>query len=100
MLQAAMQYLRERELDKLIIIALKQPVLGVCLGLQLLCNHSEEGNTKCLGIFDTDVKLFPSSGLKVPQMGWNNIYNYNSPLFDGFGKRCFCIFCTQLLCCT
>ena len=89
--QAAMNYLRERELDKL-IVSLKQPVLGVCLGLQLLCNHSEEGDTKCLGIFDTDVKLFPSNGLKVPQMGWNNIYNYNSPLFDGLEKDAFVYF--------
>jgi len=88
---AAMQYLRERELDKL-IISLKQPVLGICLGLQLLCNHSEEGDTKCLGVFDTEVKLFPSAGQKVPQIGWNNIYNYNSVLFDGLPKDAYVYF--------
>jgi imidazole glycerol-phosphate synthase subunit HisH len=87
----AMQYLRERELDKT-IVSLKQPVLGVCLGQQLLCNHSEEGDTKCLGVFDTEIKLFPSAGLKVPQMGWNNIYNYNSVLFDGLPKDAFVYF--------
>lgn len=85
---AAMQYLRERELDKL-IISLQQPVLGICLGLQLLCKHSQEGDTTCLGIFDTDVKLFESTGLKVPQMGWNNIYNLRSVLFDGLAEESF-----------
>ena len=88
---AAMQYLREHELDKL-IISLKQPVLGICLGLQLLCNHSEEGGTRCLGVFDTEVKLFPSSGQKVPQIGWNNIYNYNSVLFEGLHKEAYVYF--------
>jgi imidazole glycerol-phosphate synthase subunit HisH len=87
----AMQYVRERGLDKT-IVSLKQPVLGVCLGLQLMCNHSEEGDTKCLGIFDTEVKLFPPKGLKVPQMGWNNIYNYNSVLFDGLPKDAYVYF--------
>lgn len=87
----AMQYLRERGLDKL-IISLQQPVLGICLGLQLMCKHSEEGDTKCLGIFDEDVRLFvPPVGTegqtgrfpKVPHIGWNSIYNYKSVLFDG-----------------
>ena len=87
----AMQYLRQRGLDKL-ITSLQQPVLGICLGQQLMCRHSEEGDTKCLGIFDEDVKLFlPPVGaegqtgrvLKVPQIGWNSIYNYKSVLFDG-----------------
>jgi imidazole glycerol-phosphate synthase subunit HisH len=87
----AMQYLIERGLDKT-IVSLKQPVLGVCLGQQLMCNHSEEGDTKCLGIFDTEVKLFPSTGLKVPQIGWNNIYNYNSVLFDGLPKDAYVYF--------
>lgn len=85
---AAMQYLRERELDKL-IISLQQPVLGICLGLQLLCKHSQEGDTTCLGIFDTDVKLFESADLKVPQMGWNNIYNLRSVLFEGLAEESF-----------
>lgn len=86
--QSAMQYLREKELDKL-IISLQQPVLGICLGLQLMCQHSEEGDTKCLGIFDTTVKLFSSTKLKVPQIGWNNIYDYKSVLFDGLEDQAF-----------
>lgn len=82
----AMQYLKERNLDQL-IVSLQQPVLGICLGLQLMCKHSEEGNTNCLGIFDEAVKLFVPSPenekLKVPQVGWNSIYNFRSVLFDG-----------------
>jgi len=85
---AAMAYLRERDLDKL-IVSLQQPVLGICLGLQLLCNHSEEGDTKCMGIFDTDVKLFESGALKIPQIGWNNIYGYQSVLFNGLVENAF-----------
>jgi imidazole glycerol-phosphate synthase subunit HisH len=85
---AAMQYLRERELDK-VIVSLQQPVLGICLGLQLMCKHSEEGDTDCLGIFDTAVKLFASTGLKVPQMGWNNIYDLKSGLFEGLAEESF-----------
>ena len=85
---AAMQYLRERELDK-IIVALKQPVLGICLGMQLLCNHSEEGDTECLGIFDTNIRLFESSKLKVPQIGWNSLYDYQSVLFERLTKEAF-----------
>ena len=87
----AMQYLRERELDKL-IVSLTQPVLGICLGLQLMCKHSEEGDTECLGIFDEEVKLFPTSGngnLKIPQIGWNNIYDYKSVLFNGLPDNAF-----------
>ena len=86
--QSAMQYLREKELDKL-IISLQQPVLGICLGLQLLCKHSEEGNTMCLDIFDEEVKLFSSPVLKVPQIGWNTIYNYKSELFNGLKDEAF-----------
>jgi len=87
---SAMQYLKERELDQL-IISLKQPVLGICLGLQLMCRHSEEGDTDCLGIFDETVKLFPTAkeNLKIPQIGWNNIYNYKSVLFNGLGDNAF-----------
>ncbi len=77
---SAMKYLHERGLDA-IIKSLRQPVLGICLGLQLMCRYSEEGNTECLEIFDTDVKLFPSTDI-VPHIGWNNLYNIKSPLFD------------------
>lgn len=80
---SAMEYLRAKGLDKL-LVSLKQPVLGICLGMQLMCRFSEENNTECLGIFDADVKKFDTnSGLKVPQIGWNNISHLKSPLFDG-----------------
>jgi imidazole glycerol-phosphate synthase subunit HisH len=85
---AAMEYLRARELDK-VIVSLKQPVLGICLGLQLLCNHSAEGDTKCMGVFDTEVKLFESKELKIPQIGWNTIYDYQSVLFNGLQEEAF-----------
>ena len=78
---SAMKYLRERELDKT-ILSLKQPVLGICLGLQLMCRHTEEGNTKCLGIFDADVHLFPPVD-KIPHMGWNNFLTMKGELFKG-----------------
>ena len=90
---AAMEYLRERQLDQL-IKSLQQPVLGICLGLQLLCGHSEEGDTTCMGVFENEVKLFSSTDLKVPQVGWNNIYDYQSPLFTGYNRRPLCIRCT------
>lgn len=77
---AAMQNVREKGLDKL-IPSLEQPVLGICVGMQLMCKHSEEGDTTCMGIFDTDIKLFRSTMLKVPQIGWNMIYDFKSPLF-------------------
>jgi imidazole glycerol-phosphate synthase subunit HisH len=86
--QSAMQYLREKQLDKL-LLSLQQPVLGICLGLQLMCKHSEEGDTQCLGIFDTTVKLFSSTTLKVPQIGWNNIFDYKSPLFNQLPEQAF-----------
>lgn len=85
---AAMEYLKEKGLDK-IIVDLKQPVLGICLGMQLMCNHSEEGDTNCLGIFDTEISLFKSSVFKVPQIGWNNIYDYQSVLFEGLTEAAF-----------
>lgn len=78
---SAIQYLNERGLDKT-IISLKQPVLGICLGLQLMCRFSEEGKTKCLGVFDTDVKLFPPVD-KIPHMGWNNCLTMKGDLFKG-----------------
>ena len=76
---SAMQKLRESGLDK-VIPTLKQPVLGICLGMQLMCNSSEEGNTKGLGIFDVDIKRF-SNEVKVPQMGWNTVTDLKSELF-------------------
>jgi len=82
---SAMQMLRKSKLDK-VIPALKQPVLGICLGMQLLCNSTEERNTKGLGVFDVDVKRF-SGNLKVPQMGWNTITNLNSDLFNGIKEN-------------
>jgi len=78
---SAMRYLTERGLDKT-IISLKQPVLGICLGMQLMCSHSEEGDTKCLGIFESDVKLFPPVE-KIPHMGWNNFLTLKGDLFKG-----------------
>jgi len=85
----AMQYLRERKLDEL-IISLTQPVLGICLGLQLMCKHSEEGDTNCLGIFNEQVKLFKPAGReKVPQIGWNSIYDFHSELFEGLKQHDF-----------
>lgn len=84
---SAMKKLKEIGLDKL-IPTLKQPVLGICLGMQLLCNSTEEGNTKGLGIFDVDILKF-SNKVKVPQMGWNTIYNLQSPLFEGIKENEF-----------
>ncbi|TRX00014.1 imidazole glycerol phosphate synthase subunit HisH [Flavobacterium gawalongense] len=81
----AMRMLQESGLETL-IPTLKQPVLGICLGMQLMCNKSEEGNTKGLGIFDVDVIKFTPK-VKVPQMGWNQIYNLKSPLFEGINEN-------------
>ena len=78
---SAMKYLKEKGLDK-VIRNLKQPGLGICLGQQLMCQFSEEGNTECIGIFDAIIKKFEPK-LKVPQMGWNNISNLNSELYIG-----------------
>jgi glutamine amidotransferase len=84
---SAMKMLKESGLDK-IIPTLKQPVLGICLGMQLMCNSSEEGNTKGLGIFHTTVKKF-SNELKVPHMGWNVIKGLKSSLFSGIKENEF-----------
>lgn len=80
---STINYLRKNRLDSL-ILGLKQPVLGICLGMQLMCKHSQEGDADCLGIFDTDVKRFISEKHedKIPHMGWNNITSLKSPLFD------------------
>ncbi len=77
---SAMHMLKASGLDA-IIPELKQPVLGICLGMQLMCNSSEEGDTEGLQIFNTEVKRF-NNGLKVPQMGWNTITDYKTPLFS------------------
>ena len=89
----AMEYLRERGLDE-VIRGLRQPVLGICLGMQLLCSYSEENDTACLGVFDERVCRFaPTDGvLKVPQIGWNNIYDLNTPLFEGVAGGSWCYF--------
>jgi len=87
---SAMRYLRERNLDKL-LGDLTQPFLGICLGLQLMCRHSEEGNTDMLNLFPADVKKFPS-GLKIPHMGWNSVANVSGRLFDGLGDGSYFYF--------
>jgi len=81
----AMDYLRERKLDT-VIKNCKQPFLGICLGMQLLCNFSEENDTHCIGVFDEQVKKF-TGDIKVPQMGWNNIYDLKQPLFTGLKEE-------------
>jgi glutamine amidotransferase len=84
-----MCHLREHDLDE-VIRSLRQPVLGICLGMQLMCRHSEEGDAQCLGIFDVDVKRFPAdgqTGLKVPHMGWNTLTNVRGPLFQGMTEE-------------
>jgi glutamine amidotransferase len=104
----AMQYLKERKLD-LLIKDLKQPVLGICLGMQLMCRYSEENNSECLNIFDEQVKKFDptlsytqsvkselqsaiQSVIKVPQIGWNNIYNLQTKLFTDIPENSYCYF--------
>jgi glutamine amidotransferase len=109
----AMDYLKERGLDRL-LGELRQPVLGICLGMQLMCSYSEENDTKCLGIFEEKVKKFDpaaegkerrSAGVpdgvaesgdagafKVPQIGWNTIYDLQSPLFEGLTAGSYCYF--------
>lgn len=87
----AMHYLKERNLDQ-VIRAARQPLLGICLGMQLLCNHSEENDTQCLGLFDVQVKRFTSTTLKIPQIGWNNIRVKHHPLFKGVADNSYCYF--------
>ncbi len=91
---SAMNSLKESNLHQLIPM-LKQPVLGICVGMQLLCKYSEENNTDCLGIFDEPVKLFKPNAdenLKVPKIGWNNIYDLQSPLMAGIEENSYCYF--------
>lgn len=89
----AMNYLRERNLDNL-ICSLTQPALGICLGMQLMCKYSEENDTKCLGIFDEEVRKFKvkSINLKVPQIGWNSIYDLKTGLFKNVADKSYCYF--------
>lgn len=84
---SAMKMLKNKGLDK-VIPNLKQPVLGICLGMQLMCNYCEEGNTEGLGIFKAEVVKF-DNGLKVPQIGWNRIYDLKSELFEGISEQEF-----------
>ena len=81
----AMRYLKDKELDK-VIKSVTQPFLGICLGLQLMCNKTDEGNIDCLGIFDTNVKLFPPKE-KVPHMGWNSFASLKGELFNNIDKK-------------
>lgn len=83
----AMNFLKSKNLHQL-IPELSQPVLGICLGLQLMCRHSEESNTDCLNIFPLNVKKF-SGGMKIPHIGWNTIYNLKSPLFKGCSENSY-----------
>lgn len=82
--RGAMEYLKARRLDE-VIRDLKQPVFGICVGQQLLCSHSEEGDVDCIGIFDAEVKRFQPERHedKVPCMGWNKLYDTKSPLMEG-----------------
>lgn len=93
---SAMRYLKERGLDT-VIRNLQQPVLGICLGMQLMCRFSEENHVDCLNIFDEDVKYFAKAAgannkLKVPQIGWNNIYNVKTPLFNNVPEGSYTYF--------
>lgn len=89
---SAMGYLRERGIDTL-IASLQQPVLGICIGHQLFCRHSEERNTTCMNLFDVPVKRFSGvGGLKVPQMGWNQLRNLRTPLFAGVPEGSYVYF--------
>ena len=86
--RSAMDYLVSHGLDR-VIRDLRQPVLGICVGQQLLCRHSEEGDTRCIGIFDAEVKRFKPTRHedKVPAMGWNQLYDLRSPLFRGLDGK-------------
>ena len=88
---SAMNYLRARNLDA-VIKSLTQPVLGICLGMQLLCEFSDENATQCLGILPYRVRRFESENLKIPQMGWNNIFDLKSNLFAGIEENAYVYF--------
>ena len=88
---SAMEYLKNRDLD-IVLKNLKQPFLGICLGLQLMCRHSEENDTQALGIFETDVKRFSPKNLKIPQVGWNSVSELKGDLFKGIKTGSFFYF--------
>jgi imidazole glycerol-phosphate synthase subunit HisH len=92
----AMNYLQDRQLDKL-IVELKQPFLGICLGQQLMCRHTEENDTICMGIFDLAVKRFEPK-LKVPHMGWNKLFDVQGPLFSGIADEAYIYFVHSYYC--
>ncbi|MFW5760033.1 MAG: imidazole glycerol phosphate synthase subunit HisH [Cyclobacteriaceae bacterium] len=87
---SAMKSLKENKLD-ILLPTLKQPFLGICLGLQLMCRHSEERDTTCLGVFDLEVKKFEPK-MKVPHMGWNKLENMKTPLFNQLNGNAFVYF--------
>lgn len=88
-----MDYLRQRGLDR-VICQLRQPVLGICIGMQLLCKHSEEGDTDCLGVFDVTVKKFQAvtHEQKIPHMGWDQLMELKGPLYEGIDEGAFVYF--------
>ena len=88
-----MEYLRQRGLDN-VIRNLRQPVLGICIGMQLMCRHSEEGDTDCLGIFDVPVRKFCTDDhhLKIPHMGWDTLTRLKGPLYKGIGEGAYVYF--------
>lgn len=92
--RTAMQYLKEKKIDQL-IVSLTQPVLGICLGMQLLCQHSEENDTNCLGVFENvAVRKFTTvdTKIKIPQIGWNTITHLKTKLFDNVSPNTHCYF--------
>lgn len=97
--ETTMQFLQDKNLDQL-IKDLKQPVLGICLGQQLMCAHSEEGNVDCLNIFPIQVKKFQTvdNSFKIPQIGWNNLFDLKSKLFNNISEQSFVYFVHSYYC--
>lgn len=88
---STMRYLQEKQLDE-VIGDLSQPVLGICLGMQLMCDYSEENDTACIGILGASVKKFRDNTLKIPHVGWSRIFNLESYLFDGVEEESYVYF--------